>query len=265
MIRIDNIVFNGIDSRALGLKINRMTPFAVPPRRVTQYIVPGRNGSVIVDDGTFDNVQLDYGFAKYGAKSGDVATANAIKVWVCQDGQYHRLEDSRWPDHYMMAAALAPEITQVGSSRRSVEGVLHFECLPEKWLKSGETAILLDLAGYGTPSVIVDNPTIYTAHPVIVFPETEKTLTVRVRQSTWFGYAEYTVISHDGEISLDTFTGNAVYLSGPLAGFSANYVVSVLLNGPDEFELRAGESEIHATISVPEAKYIKVYPRWWEI
>lgn len=166
---MDNIVYNGIDSRSIGLKISRITPFAAPPRRVTQYTVPGRNGVVIVDDGAFDNVQLDYGFALYGARSGEAATAAAVKAWVCKDGQYHRLEDSRWPDHYMMAAALAPEITQVGSSRRSVEGVLHFDCLPERWLKSGEIPIDLDLAGAGTPSVTVDNPTIYTAHPVIVF------------------------------------------------------------------------------------------------
>lgn len=262
---MDNIVYNGIDSRSIGLKISRITPFAAPPRRVTQYTVPGRNGAVIVDDGTFDNVQLDYGFAKYGARSGEAATAAAVKAWICQDGRYHRLEDSRWPDHYMMAAALAPEITQVGSSRRSVEGVLHFDCLPERWLKSGEIPLELDLAGAGTPSVTVDNPTIYIAHPVIVFPETTKTLTVRVRQSTWYGYAEYTVTSHSGEIQLDTFTGNAVYLSGTLAGNSANSVVIPYLNGPDDFELRAGESQISATISVPEAKYIKVYPRWWEV
>lgn len=262
---MDNIVYNGIDSRSIGLRINRITPFATPARRITQYVVPGRNGMVAVDDGTFENVTLEYGIAKYGSRSGDMAAANAIKAWLCQDGQYHRLEDSRWPDHYMMAAAMPPDITQIGSARRSVEAVIRFDCLPERWLKSGETPIILDMAGYGAPSVTVLNPTGYIAHPLIDIPETQQPISIRVRQSSWFGYAEYLIAAHDGTVRIDSFSGNAIYLDGQLGGSSANSVVSAYLNGPDDFELRAGESTIMAIIDQPEAVEIKLYPRWWEV
>lgn len=262
---MDNIVYNGIDSRSIGLRINRITPFAAPTRRITQYVVPGRNGLVTIDEGTFENVTLEYGIAKYGSRSGDMAAANAIKAWLCQDGQYHRLEDSRWPDHYMMAAATAPEITQIGSARRSVEAVIRFDCLPERWLKSGEMPVILDMAGAGTPSVTVLNPTGYTAHPLIDIPETEQTISIRVRQSSWYGYAEYVIAAHEGTVQIDSFTGNAIYLDGQLGGASANAVVNTYLSGPDDFELRAGESTITATITQPEAIDIKLFTRWWEV
>lgn len=264
---MDNgIEYNGISSIELGLKINRVNPFAAPTRRVTQYTVPGRNGVVIVDDGCYENVQLDYTAALYHADIGDAAAAAAIKRWLCVDGKYHRLEDSRWPDHYMMGVALPPVITQIGSVRRSIEAAISFNCRPERWLKSGENATELKCTTTISDSAKLFNPTNHTAHPIIDVPAAASVISIRVRQSSWFGYAEYIVVQRDDPIRIDTETGNAVYTGGSATGLSANALVTYYLNGSDDFELRPGESEI--TLSVPVAGYAgaaQICPRWWEV
>lgn len=266
---MDNIVFNGIDSRSVGIKINRSNAFAVPVRRVTQYNVPGRNGTVIVDDESYVNVRLDYTFARYGSK--DTEAAGAVRRWLCAtDGQYHRLEDSRWPEHFRMARVSALEIAQAGSARRGIDGSVSFDCLPERWLKSGDVPISMTINGSLWPPVadrvVLLNPTSMTTYPIIEFDAAEVAVSVRIRQSSWYGYAEYTVAAHDGDIQLDTRTGNAVYLTGTRAGQSANASVTLYLNGPDDFELRAGESQIDASADISgESPSVKIYPRWWDV
>lgn len=261
---MDNIVYNGIDSRDLGVKINRANPFAVPQRRVSSYIVPGRNGSVIVDDGCYDNVQLEYTFALYNTEK-DVAAADAVTSWLCRDGEYHRLEDSRWPDVYRMARVADATIVQIGSVRRSIEATVTFDCLPERWLLSGETPIIMDLSGDDGAEQSVMNPTGHTAYPGILIPASQSVITIRIRQSSWYGYAQFTIAAHVGEIKIDTATGNSVFLSGPLQGNPAIGFVDYTRNGLDEFELRGGMSHLTATIETPAPQKILVYPRWWTI
>lgn len=262
---MDNAIeYNGISSIELGLKINRVNPFVAPTRRVTKYTVPGRNGAVIVDDGCYDNVQLDYTAALYHADIGDAAAAAAIKQWLCVDGNYHRLEDSRWPDHYMMGVALPPVITQIGSVRRSIEVAISFNCRPERWLKIGdvETPIRTVQAEQQPAYTYLNNGSGFIANPLLYIGTCTNDIIVQLRQSTWIGYAQYKIAAHSGVIEIDTRTRNAVFSE---SGQSANSVIAYLQNGPDEFELLPGVTQLAAYYTAVDDEFARVgiKPRWW--
>lgn len=262
---MDNIIFNGIDSRDIGCKINRVNPFAAPVPRVQEFVVPGRNGVVVVDNDTYDQLQLDYTLALYNCQRGDSSSADAVRVWLLRDGKYHRLEDSRWPDYFRLARISSVEIEQIGSGRRSIEAAVSFSCRPERFLKSGDVPLVMSLAGTGATSITIKNPSTHTAYPLIRVPSSSQVISIRVSQSTWFGYAEYAIASHEGEIEIDTDTGNAVFISGPGSGLPANGFVTLTLNGPDDFELRDGLSQIYVAVETPESAAVRIYPRWWTI
>lgn len=56
---MDYIIFNGTDSRTLGVIVEKLPDFHRAARRVEQNVVPGRSGVVMADAGGYDIAQTD--------------------------------------------------------------------------------------------------------------------------------------------------------------------------------------------------------------
>ena len=54
------LTFAGKSSQDFGLRISGEGTYNRPERSFTEYDVPGRNGSVIIDDGNFKNIEITY-------------------------------------------------------------------------------------------------------------------------------------------------------------------------------------------------------------
>lgn len=162
------IVFNGKNSvNNFGLVIDQLPESAHASRHGDLYQIAGRNGTFVHEDGTFENYEQVYDVNFIGnafSKGRDVAT------WLLGSRGYCRLEDSYEPDFYRLARYAGPlnieNVLQQGARASIV-----FDCRPERYLKSGETAItaMSNVYAAQSPSVTYDlvNPTGQVARPII--------------------------------------------------------------------------------------------------
>lgn len=155
------IWFNGTSSRDHGLIVEAYPASVHAPKRGEAYQIAGRNGTFYSEDGTYDNYTQPYQVAIWEGqrRRADLRCAE-IAAWLTNPGGFCRLEDSFEPEVYRLARFAGPlNIEQIMG--RMGRTRLEFECLPERWLLSGEQAHNIK----ATPSIF--NPTEKTARPLL--------------------------------------------------------------------------------------------------
>lgn len=80
--------FNNIHSRDMGVEFQSADRTLLPPKRVTQYTIPGRSGTYDIEDG-YDNreITLDVHFAGEAHNFPGVRSrARAVAAWLSGEG-----------------------------------------------------------------------------------------------------------------------------------------------------------------------------------
>lgn len=155
-----NIIFGGVDSANYGFLIDGAAVYDAPERDVEQVEIPGRNGTVTIDNGRFDNHELTYKAYVYvkGLDQFTELVNNFRNALMSQKG-YQRLWDSFNPGQYRMAQFIKGfEISPVAYNT-AAEITLKFDCKPQRFLVSGEETI--DMTATGA----IENPTRFEALP----------------------------------------------------------------------------------------------------
>lgn len=156
-----SFTFNGISAADYGVYVTDVNVFNSAERAVEYITIPGRNGSFALDHGRFENITVEYECALGQDTDVDFATAisdfrNALAVAK----GYQRLEDDMNPDEYRMAVFSkgleAPTLNQQTATFK-----VEFNCKPQRYLKSGETAISV------TSGQTITNPTLFDASPTL--------------------------------------------------------------------------------------------------
>jgi phage-related protein len=135
---MNTFTFNGTSSADFGLLVNGLSTFGAPTRRVQKFVVPGRSGDIIIDDGTYDNYIARYEIAVI--KDFKI-NARAIANWLLSAKGYLRLEDTYNTDSYRMAACYTNIEYFVTSLIEAGSASIDFDCKPQRWLKSGENPL----------------------------------------------------------------------------------------------------------------------------
>lgn len=162
------IVFNGKNSvNNFGLVIDQQPESAHASKRGDLYQVAGRNGTFVREDGVFDNYEQVYDINFIGnaySKGRDVAT------WLLGSSGYCRLEDSYESDYYRLARYAGP-LNIESILLHCGRGSIVFDCQPQRYLKTGETAVTLfqnvNIASIVTQSATISNATSFQAKPLI--------------------------------------------------------------------------------------------------
>lgn len=155
------LTFDGIDSRDYGVYISGSGVFNAPERDVNMIEIPGRNGAYALDNGRFFNTEVTYPAGIVGETAADFADGiRALRNALCSRKGYCRLEDEYNPNEYRMAVYKSG-LDIEPAHLRGGEFAITFECMPQRFLKSGETAVTL--ASGGT----INNPTLYDAAPLL--------------------------------------------------------------------------------------------------
>lgn len=132
------IVYGGEASTDYGIVVSEAPAFDKPTRRANIFSVQGRNGSILFQDGSYDDVNRSYKVT-LDEDHGDLAEkVNAMTAWLYSMKGYQRLEDSFEPDVFRLAyyngsGNVSNELMMYGSTD------LTFTCRPERFLKVGET------------------------------------------------------------------------------------------------------------------------------
>lgn len=158
------LTFDGENSGDYGIYITGAGTFNAPQRDVELVTIPGRNGSFALDHGRFENIEVTYPAGLYGSDETDFADKIAeARAWLCSKSGYVRLQDEYNPNEYRLAVyksglEVSPALLKAG------EFDLVFECMPQRFLTSGETAITV---GHGIIPGTVKNPTRFESRPLL--------------------------------------------------------------------------------------------------
>ena len=151
--------FDGEDSRNYGVYITGEAVFNSPERDVEMISIPGRNGEYARDLGRFTNIEVTYPAGLFGVDEADFADAIAdFRNMLGSRVGYCRLEDDYNPGEYRMGVFKAGlEVTP--ANLKSGEFTITFNCKPQRFLTTGETATELQSGD------TITNPTLFESKP----------------------------------------------------------------------------------------------------
>lgn len=213
--------------------------FSAPQRNVDSITIPGRNGTLERDKGTFANITVEY---SCWIPSNFRQNIEGLRNYMLSKAGFKRLEDTYDPDTYRLASFHGP--LDVSAYYQSTFGsfTLQFIARPERFLKSGETAIALT-AGSNT----ITNPTLFNAKPLIEVNGNEDA-------NISVGDKVITLTDDVSQMFIDVENLNAY---GP-TGTNMNDKIEVS-DKSRWFELEPGIN----TVYVNGFTYVNLTPRWW--
>lgn len=228
--------FGQYDSQDFGIYISGSGIFDSPKRIYKTYTVPGRNGDLIGKSDRLENVKLTYPAFSYANFDQNIA---ALRSALLSTDGYARLWDSYHPDEFRMGYYAGPLTVKARDQLDAGEYDLVFDCKPQRFLITGETAQTY------TSSGTITNPTKFPSKPLI-----------RV-----YGYGTLTIGS---DVITIASTGNSYtdIDSEIMDCFynTANVNSYVTFQSNDFPELRPGDTGIAIAGSITS---VEITPRWY--
>ena len=153
--------FDGESSADYGVYLTGEGVFNAPERAVEMIEIPGRNGNFALDQGRFENIEVTYKAGMFDVTEANFASKiEAFRNWLCSKVGYVRLSDDYNPNEYRMAV-YSKGVKVDHDFLIAGEFEITFNCKPQRWLTSGETAT--SIANGGT----LTNPTLFDASPLL--------------------------------------------------------------------------------------------------
>lgn len=243
-----NVIFNGVSSLDLGIQVEHPPAYVIPEREYEMVSVPGRNGDLFIDKGSYKNYNQPYEIAIGDLNKDFTELANRISMWLHPKPGYCRLEDSYTPDYYRLAAfnsGVDIENILFHMGRTTVE----FNCKPQRFLKRGERPVIF--TGGGTK--VLKNPTLQTASPIITLTLSSSSTTASNFQiGTYTGSVKsVTSIVIDSELQ-DCYNSEG----------TTNLNSNVTLGAQGFPKLVPGNNIISFSGYITK---MEVIPRWWTL
>ena len=156
------ITFNNITSSSIGIEVETFPEYTVPEKEYQVSHIPGRNGDLVVDTGTYKNVPRPY-TVSVATHNQETFTEKMNKVaeWLHSASGYARLEDTYEPNYYRMAY-YSEELSIENLFNEAGRATINFTCKPQRYLKSGETPITFTEEG------TIQNGTGFASSPIII-------------------------------------------------------------------------------------------------
>ena len=157
-----NLIYGDVSANDYDVYIAGDGVYDAPARNVELVSVPGRNGSLIIDKGNFENITIEYPAFIFATTQEEFKNklTRFINAIMSQRG-YQRLSDTYHPDEYR--TALYTEAIEVNPAHynRAGQFTLKFNCKPQKYLTSGEEESTV------TNGMSLINPTLFDSEPLI--------------------------------------------------------------------------------------------------
>ena len=159
---LNYLTYDGVDSRDFGVFLSGEGAFDAPARRGEMISIPGRNGSLFMDEGVFENIMVEYpafigtGYENiFRNKLGDLRSA------LTSRGNYKRLTDTYHPDEFRLGVYREGLEVDPKVITRAGGFTMKFDCKPQRFLVSGETPHVFTVNG------MITNPTLFASSPLI--------------------------------------------------------------------------------------------------
>lgn len=152
------ITFAGRDLRDFGVYISGSGIYNAPNRAYEEIEIPGRDGLLLGHEKRLGNVEVTYPAFIYANFKENITR---LKTFLLSKIGYQQLEDTYYPNYFRMGAYFGGLEVEPTSKNDAGSFELIFQCKPQRYLKSGQTAV--SVASGDT----ITNPTDMTAKPLI--------------------------------------------------------------------------------------------------
>ncbi len=140
----NGLIFGGINSLDYGIYISGDAVFNAPDRKVELIQIPGRNGDFAIDHGRFENIEVSYPAGTFGDDQKDFRKKlSDFRNAILSQVGYQRLSDTYHPDEYRLGVYMSGLDVDPAHYNTAGEFILTFNCKPQRWLTSGETAVTI--------------------------------------------------------------------------------------------------------------------------
>lgn len=240
------LIFNGTPSNAVGVVVEHEPSYQFPARDYSVEHVAGRNGDVLIDNKSYENVNRAYDIAFGSLEKKHSEMAAAVSEWLHSASGYARLEDTYDPKYYRLAyyqeeAEFENILNHLGRA------TITFVCKPQRWFKSGERPIIFTKSG-----VTLRNPTRFEALPIItVYGTGSATIGVNGERIQ--------ILDIGGSITLNSEIQEAYYHGD--VNQPKNDQVKLLSGGYQTFT--HGKNDISWTGD--GVTKVEVIPKWWTL
>lgn len=248
------IVFNGVSSKDLGIEVETFPTYEVPQRELETIKVPGRNGDLVIDTGTYRNTTRTYKISMAThSQTSYYKMMGQIAEWLHSSSGYARLEDSYEPEYYRLAY-FSDSLSIENLFDEAGRATIKFICKPQRYLKIGDYQLLFDSSGG-----YVSNPTRFIAAPLISIHKPDGTDVACDLDFLVDGNIKYKIslAANSGPVIIDSELQDA--FNGSV---NKNPYVTVRADG--EFpKLEPGLTRI--VFNEAKIEKVVVTPRWWTI
>lgn len=233
------IIFNGKSSEDLHILVQHPPEYAIPERDCEVTHIPGRIGDLVVEKGSWANVERVYKLGIDAREDAYADVASLVAQWLHTASGYARLEDSYEPDYFRMAMYTG-QINISNIYNQAGEFDATFNCKPQRFLKSGEKPVRFDSNGK------LRNPTSFSSEPIIK-------LTGYGTGNVKIGSYSFQTVNMVSGLIMDCDLEDAYY-------GQKNCNSQIIL---DEFpKLDPGDNEITFSGGVTS---VEIIPRWWTL
>ena len=245
MMDINGFTLGGVSSKEYGIIMTAPPVQVIPERDVEIISVAGRSGDLIKDNGRYKNVPLSYSCAilPLEGKTFRETVDAAIQALRVAAG-YRRLEDTYNPNRFRFAR-ISSTVSVSSIVEQAGEFTLTFDCKPQRFLLSGETAQTFTSSGK------ISNPTAEIALPLItVYGSGAGKVSV--------GGITVEILELSDRITLDCEAMNAYRQVDDAAAENKNSSI----RAPEFPALQPGDNAVSWTGGISR---VEIAPRWWTL
>lgn len=163
VIDYGKLIFGDVDSSDYGIYISGEGVYNAPERAVEFVTIPGRNGTLEIDQGRYENIEVIYPAMVMADNQEQFREKlSAFRNAILSQKGYQRLEDSYHPDEYRMGVYHSGlSVSELLTYHQVGEFELTFNCKPQRWLTAGELPIPLKSGD------VLQNPTPFNSGPLL--------------------------------------------------------------------------------------------------
>lgn len=266
------ITFNGKSSSSFGIIVERYPSPNRPVRRGTVLQIPGRNGNLVIEDGTYENVTLKFDVYLSAEPANLYDRAAPVANWLLGSSGYQRLTTEYEPDIFRLARFAGPlDIEAI----LNIHGraTLEFDCYPQRFDSLGH--VYSDYGSLSSGSATITNTGIMIAKPMIKVTGKGNVVldfaSAASGNTTEVDFAFST--SKTETIILDCDLHDAYYEDGSNANAAVSFsdAEASLPESADYFyptfpELTPGSNTVSlSALSTGTLSGLKIMPRWWSL
>lgn len=237
---INQLTFGG---DLLPCTVERYPDFKKPSRKVTRYVVPGRNGDIVLFEDAFNNIEQAYEVYTGGGANEAPIFFGALAAVLYKVG-YQKLSDTYDPTHFRLAMFYGGADVE-NSFNKHGKTTLIFDCRPERFLNSGDSYINV------TSGQVLTNPTSFTAMPLIA-------IDINPNVSS---YVSINGVTLNIDSPYRTTHGSVYFDSETMNAYTGTLNRNQYVSGTYP-TLGAGDNTIEFGAGI---NTVRIRPRWWEL